>query len=55
MLKLQKTVAPSGVSNWNWPDLADAFGQGTLGSYIDANSTASVINDQYKVYCRLEK
>jgi len=47
-VKLQKSFAPSGVSNWNWPDLADAFGQGTLGSYIDANSTAAVINNAEK-------
>src|SRR6185437_4650870 len=25
--------APSGVENWNWPDIADAFGQGTVASY----------------------
>jgi len=47
-VQLQTTYAPSGVSNWNWPDLADGFGQGTLGSYIDANSTAAVINNPEK-------
>jgi multiple sugar transport system substrate-binding protein len=40
---LLNTYAPSGVENWNWPDIADAFGQGTLGSYIDAHSSAAVI------------
>lgn len=40
--------SPSGVENWNWPDIADAFGQGTLGSYIDAHSSAAVIADPEK-------
>ena len=40
--------APSGVENWNWPDIADAFGQGTLASYIDANSSAAVIANKEK-------
>jgi multiple sugar transport system substrate-binding protein len=40
--------APSGVENWNWPDIADAFGQGTVASYIDAHSSASVIADPDK-------
>ena len=33
------------MRNWNWPDLADAFSQGTLGLYIDANTSASVLNN----------
>jgi multiple sugar transport system substrate-binding protein len=37
--------APTAVRNWNWPDLADAFSQGTLGLYIDANTSASVLNN----------
>ena len=40
--------APSAVRNWNWPDIADAFSQGTLGAYIDANSSATVINNPNK-------
>ena len=40
---LLNSYSPDGVQNWNWPDIADAFGQGTLGSYIDANSSAAVI------------
>ncbi|MBM3409766.1 MAG: extracellular solute-binding protein, partial [Betaproteobacteria bacterium] len=28
--------APPAVRNWNWPDIADAFSQGTLGCYLDA-------------------
>lgn len=47
-VNLLNTYAPSGVENWNWPDIADAFGQGTLGSYIDAHSSAAVIADPEK-------
>jgi ABC-type glycerol-3-phosphate transport system substrate-binding protein len=47
-VKLLNSYAPSGVENWNWPDIADAFGQGTLGSYIDAHSSAAVIADPDK-------
>jgi multiple sugar transport system substrate-binding protein len=37
--------APQAVRNWNWPDIADAFAQGTIGVYIDANTTAVVVNN----------
>ena len=47
-VQLLNSYAPSGVENWNWPDLADAFGQGILGSYIDAHSSAAVINSPDK-------
>ena len=40
--------APSAVRNWNWPDIADAFSQGTLGCYIDAHSSAAVLNNPEK-------
>ena len=40
--------APPAVRNWNWPDIADAFSQGTLGCYIDAHSSAAVINNPEK-------
>jgi ABC-type glycerol-3-phosphate transport system substrate-binding protein len=40
--------APPAVRNWNWPDIADAFSQGTLACYLDAHSSASVINDPAK-------
>ena len=40
--------APPAVRNWNWPDIADAFSQGTLGAYIDAHSSASVLNNPEK-------
>ncbi|MCV0396936.1 MAG: sugar ABC transporter substrate-binding protein [Rhizobiaceae bacterium] len=47
-VKLLNGYAPPGVENWNWPDIADAFGQGTLGSYIDAHSSAAVIANPEK-------
>jgi ABC-type glycerol-3-phosphate transport system substrate-binding protein len=37
--------APAAVRNWNWPDIADAFSSGILGAYIDAHSSAAVINN----------
>ena len=40
--------APPAVRNWNWPDIADAFSQGTLGVYIDAHSSAAVLNNPEK-------
>lgn len=40
--------APPGVQNWNWPDIADAFSQGTVATYIDAHSSAAVLNDPKK-------
>lgn len=40
--------APPAVRNWNWPDIADAFSQGTLACYIDAHSSASVLMNPEK-------
>ena len=40
--------APPAVRNWNWPDIADAFSQGTLGCYIDAHSSAAVLMNPEK-------
>jgi multiple sugar transport system substrate-binding protein len=40
--------APPAVRNWNWPDIADAFSQGTVATYIDAHSSAAVLNDPAK-------
>ena len=40
--------APPAVRNWNWPDIADAFSQGTIGCYIDAHSSAAVITNPEK-------
>ena len=40
--------APPAARTWNWPDIADAFSQGTLGAYIDAHSSAAVLNNPEK-------
>lgn len=40
--------APPAVRNWNWPDIADAFSQGTVAAYIDAHSSAAVITNPEK-------
>jgi multiple sugar transport system substrate-binding protein len=45
---LMKKYAPTAAANWNWPDIADAFSQGTVASYIDAHSSASVVNNAEK-------
>ena len=37
--------APRGVENWNWPEIMEAFAGGNVTQYIDANSTASVIEN----------
>jgi multiple sugar transport system substrate-binding protein len=44
----QTKYAPPAVRNWNWPDIADAFSQGTVGTYIDAHSSAAVLNNPEK-------
>ncbi len=45
---VMKKYAPQAAANWNWPDIADAFSQGTLASYVDAHSSASVVNNAEK-------
>lgn len=40
-----QSYAPSGVENMNWPEIMEAFASGGLAQYIDANSTASVIEN----------
>src|SRR6202012_5668080 len=47
-VELMKKSAPADSANWNWPDIADAFSQGTLARYIHANSSASVVNNPEK-------
>lgn len=47
-VELLTKYAPPAVRNWNWPDLADAFSQSTLGLYVDANTSASVLNNPEK-------
>ncbi len=43
-----REFAPKGVENWNWPEIMEAFAAGTLVQYIDANSTASVVENPAK-------
>lgn len=45
---VMKKYAPTAAQGWNWPDIADAFSQGTLASYVDAHSSASVVNNPEK-------
>lgn len=40
--------APSAVRNWNWPDIADAFSQGSIACYVDANTSEAVITNPTK-------
>src|SRR5574338_207048 len=47
-INLLTKYAPNGVQNWNWPDIADAFSQGTVASYIDANTSAAVVANPQK-------
>ena len=44
----ESKYAPPAVRNWNWPDIADAFSQGTVACYIDAHSSAAVLNNPEK-------
>ena len=37
--------APQAAQNWNWPDIADACAQGTIGSYIDGHTAVTVIGN----------
>ncbi len=39
------SFAPEGVVNWNWPEIMEAFAGGTVAQFIDANSTASTIEN----------
>ncbi|MGH2531078.1 MAG: extracellular solute-binding protein [Thermomicrobiales bacterium] len=40
-----QNYAPAGVENWNWPEIMEAFATGGVTQYIDANSTASVLEN----------
>ena len=42
------SYAPPAVRNWNWPDIADAFSQGTVATYLDAHSSAAVLMNPEK-------
>jgi multiple sugar transport system substrate-binding protein len=45
---LLQSSAPAGVENWNWPEIMEAFAAGGVAQFIDANSTASVIEEPSK-------
>ena len=45
---LLQNYAPAGVENWNWPEIMEAFASGGVAQFIDANSTASVIENPAK-------
>lgn len=45
---LLQNYAPAGVENWNWPEIMEAFAAGGVAQFIDANSTASVIEEPSK-------
>lgn len=47
-VQTMRDYAPAAAQGWNWPDIADAFSQGTIASYIDAHSSASVLNNPEK-------
>jgi ABC-type glycerol-3-phosphate transport system substrate-binding protein len=40
-----RKYAPPQVRDWNWPEIAGAFARGTLGGYLDAHSSAALLND----------
>jgi multiple sugar transport system substrate-binding protein len=42
-VEMNRTFAPPGVENWNWPELMEAMAQGTLAQYIDGNPAASIL------------
>ena len=42
---MNRTYAPPGVENWNWPELMEAMAQGTLAQYCDGNPAASILEN----------
>jgi len=45
---LLQNYGPAGVENWNWPEIMEAYAGGNVAQFIDANSTASVIENPAK-------
>jgi multiple sugar transport system substrate-binding protein len=45
---LLQNYGPPGVENMNWPEIMEAFAGGNIVQYIDANSTASIIENTNK-------
>lgn len=44
-VEVLNAYAPEGIENWNWPEIMEAFAGGSVAQYVDANSTASVIEN----------
>lgn len=44
-VEMNRSFAPPGVENWNWPELMEAMAQGTLVQYLDSNGTASILEN----------
>lgn len=47
-VSLLQSSGPNGVENWNWPEIMEAFANEGVAQYIDANSTASVLETESK-------
>jgi multiple sugar transport system substrate-binding protein len=44
-VEMNRTYAPPGVENWNWPELMEATAAGTLVQYLDGNPAASILEN----------
>lgn len=42
---VNRSFAPPGVENWNWPELMEAFAQGTLVQYVDGHLHAPILEN----------
>jgi len=42
---MNRTFAPPGVENMNWPELMEAMAQGALVQYIDGNGAAAILEN----------
>jgi ABC-type glycerol-3-phosphate transport system substrate-binding protein len=47
-IDLLSKYAPPAVRNWNWPDLLDAFSQGTVATFIDLHQVAPILANPEK-------
>jgi ABC-type glycerol-3-phosphate transport system substrate-binding protein len=46
--ELNQKYAPSAATNWNWPEIADAFAAGTIVQYMDGIGGVGVFGDPKK-------
>jgi multiple sugar transport system substrate-binding protein len=42
---VNRSFAPPGVENWNWPELMEALAQGTLVQYVDGHLHAPILEN----------